>query len=497
MKKVLFVLFLLPALSWAQKGTSPEFNVQQADVEYKLRFLASDELKGRDTGTEENNIAASFIAAHLEAYGFQPAPGQDSYYQTINFRKIKAPNKGMLAIGSDTFEQGENLMFITGNVDKTSAEVVFAKHGWVDEESGRDDYEGLDVEGKIVIVLPGIEEGQSDQAAFQSAELKRGIAQEKGALALIELYRLQFPWQFFKRYFGGESLSMPGEGEGEEDPILYGWLQEGQSQTDLAKVREGESLQAEIMSAGYESRETPSHNVVGVLEGTDPELKDEYILLSAHFDHVGVQSRGPGQDSIFNGARDNGMGTVALLTAAEALSKERPKRSVIVLACTAEEKGLLGSRYYADNPLVPLEKTIFNLNTDGAGYNMTSAVSVIGWDRTGTNYAVEKSAEAFGFDIIKDPAPEQGLFDRSDNVAFAAKGIPALNFSPAFENFDAEIQKYYHQPTDEADAVDMQYLLKYSQAYAYIARLIANNGERPQWKEGDKYEEAGKKLYDK
>lgn len=494
MKKILFLLFLVPAFAWAQKQQLPEFNVQKAEVEYKLRFLASDELKGRDTGTEENNIAASFIAAHLEAYGFKPAPGQDSYYQTIQFRKTKAPNKGMLTIGSDTFKQGENLLFITGNIEKTSAEVVFAKHGWVDEEGGRDDYEGLDVEGKIVIVLPGTEEGQADQAAFNSARQKRTIAQEKGALALIELYRLQFPWQFFKRYFGGENLGMPDDDQ-EGSSILYGWLQEGQSQLDLAKVREGEKLSAEVMSDGYISKETPSHNVVAVLEGSDPALKDEYILLSAHFDHVGVQSRGPGQDSIFNGARDNGMGTVALLTAAEALSKERPKRSVIVLACTAEEKGLLGSRYYADHPLVPLEKTIFNLNTDGAGYNTTSAVSVIGWGRTGTNYAIEASAKAFGFDIIKDPAPEQGLFDRSDNVAFAAKGVPALNFSPAFENFDAEIQKYYHQPTDEADAVDMEYLLKYSQAFAYIARLIANNGERPKWKEGDKYEAVGKKLY--
>ncbi len=495
MKRVLFLLLLFPALSWAQQQL-PEFDVQKADVEYKLRFLASDELKGRDTGTEENNIAASFIAAHLEAYGFQPAPGQDSYYQTINFRKTKAPSKGMLTIGSDTYEQGENLMFITGNLEKTNAEVVFAQYGWMDEESGRDDYKGLDVEGKIVIVLPGTEEGQSDQAAFQAASKKRSIAKEKGALALIELYRLQFPWQFFKRYFGGESLSMPTAQE-EDTPILYGWMQEGQSQSDLAKVREGEAMKAEIMSKGYMSKEAPSHNVVAVLEGSDPTLKDEYILLSAHFDHVGISSRGEGQDSIFNGARDNGMGTVALLTAAEALSVERPKRSVIILACTAEEKGLLGSRYYADNPLVPLDKTIFNLNTDGAGYNTTSAISVIGWGRTGTDKAIEKSAEAFGFDIIKDPAPEQGLFDRSDNVAFAAKGIPALNFSPAFENFDAEIQTYYHQPADEADAVDMNYLLKYSQTYAYLARLIANNKERPKWKEGDKYEEAGKKLYNK
>ncbi len=497
MKNLLFLFMLTPAFMWAQDGNHPEFDVKTPEVEYKLRFLASDELKGRDTGSEENNIAASFIAAHLEAYGFKPAEGQSSFYQTINFLKTKAPSRGMLKIGANTFNQGEELMIISGNLENTTAEVVFARHGWVDEASGRDDYDDLDVKGKIVVVLPGTEEDQSDQAAFGAAAGKRKIAQSKGALALIELYRLQFPWQFFKRYFGGESLSQPDGNNNGEPTMLYGWMQEGQDQEDLAKVREGKSLGGEIMSEGYVRQEAPSHNVVGVLEGSDPELKDEYILLSAHFDHVGVQSRGPGQDSIFNGARDNAMGTVAILTAAESLSKERPKRSVIILACTGEEKGLLGSRYYSENPLVPLEKTIFNLNTDGAGYNTTSSIAVIGWGRTGTDYAIEKSAEAFGLGIIKDPAPEQGLFDRSDNVSFASKGVPALNFGPAFENFDAEIQKYYHQPADEADAVDMEYLLKYAQSFTYLARIIANNIEKPTWKEGDKYEEAGKELYKK
>lgn len=497
MKKLLLLLLLIPVFSWGQKGDFPEFDINTADVEYKLRFLAADAMKGRDTGSEENDIAASFIAAHLEAYGFKPAPGQDNYFQTINFEKTKAPGQGMLKIGADAFKQGDQLMILSGNIKQTTAEVVFANHGWVDEEAGRNDYEGLDVEGKIVIVLPGTEEGQSDQAAFQAASEKRAFAQANGAVALIELYRLQFPFQFFKRYFGGESLSMPSDGGEEKSTLAYGWLQEGKDQSDLAKVREGESVTGEIMSAGYVKKQAPSSNVVGVLEGTDPELKDEYILLSAHFDHVGVQNRGPGQDSIFNGARDNAMGTVALLTAAEALAKQKPKRSVIVLACTGEEKGLLGSQYYADNPLVPLNKTIFNLNTDGAGYNTTESIAVIGWGRTGADYAIEEGTELVGLGIIKDPAPEQGLFDRSDNVSFTKKGIPALTFTPGFEEFDAEIQKYYHQPNDEADAVDMNYLLKYSQAYAHVARLIANNKDRPQWKKGDKYEEAGKKLYNK
>ena len=156
---------------------------------------------------------------------------------------------------------------------------------------------------------------------------------------------------------------------------------------------------------------------------------------------------------------------------------------------------LLGSAYYADHPLIPLEKVIFNFNTDGAGYSETGAVSVFGWDRTGTNEMLEAGVKPFDLEIIPDPAPEQGLFDRSDNVSFARKGVPALTFSPGFREFDAEILQHYHQVTDEADSIDYDYLTKYCKAFAHCCRMIANSPNKPVWAEGDKYEEAGKELY--
>ena len=170
---------------------------------------------------------------------------------------------------------------------------------------------------------------------------------------------------------------------------------------------------------------------------------------------------------------------------------------MIVLAVTGEELGLLGSKYYADHPLVPLEQTVFNFNTDGAGYNDTTAISLIGMGRTGIDEQIEEAAAAFATKVIANPAPEQGLFDRSDNVSFAAKGVPALTFAPGMTGFDDEIAKYYHQVTDNPETVNLDYLKRYCQVFTLAARLIANRDTVPFWGEGDKYEAAGRSLYGK
>jgi Zn-dependent M28 family amino/carboxypeptidase len=244
-----------------------------------------------------------------------------------------------------------------------------------------------------------------------------------------------------------------------------------------------------------------SYNVVGILEGSDPVLKNEYIILSAHFDHIGTSKKGsPGYnaaDTIFNGARDNAFGVTSILYAAKCLTQEKPKRSIIFLGCTGEEIGLLGSQYYAANPLIPLKQCVFNLDCDGAGYNDKTVLTTIGLGRTDAKVELEKAATAFGLKMIDDPVPEQNLFDRSDNVNFAKKGIPALDFAPGFTSFDAEIMKYYHNAMDNPESVDFAYLHKYCQSYTYAARLIANRKDAPKWIVGDKYEKAWKELYGK
>ncbi|MEM6725594.1 MAG: M28 family peptidase, partial [Bacteroidota bacterium] len=274
-------------------------------------------------------------------------------------------------------------------------------------------------------------------------------------------------------------------------------FQEGSSGMAEAIQKGKHKVQLDV--AAVNRKPINSRNVIGKVEGTDPELKNEHLIVTAHFDHVGTGAKAGGpfspEDSIFNGARDNAIGTTTLLGTAKHIAANPLKRTVVFLAVTGEELGLLGSSYYTDNPLIPLEQTIFNFNTDGAGYNKTDRVTLFGYDRTGTLNELNTAAERYGLIATDDPAPEQGLFDRSDNVNFARKGVPCLTYSMGFDAFDDEINKYYHQVGDHADNLDYEYLEKYSQSFIAAVILIASKEEVPMWKKDDKYYEAAKELY--
>ncbi len=223
--------------------------------------------------------------------------------------------------------------------------------------------------------------------------------------------------------------------------------------------------------------------------------KISFIVYSAHYDHVGVGKPNAEMDSIYNGARDNAVGTVTVLNAAENIAKYPTKRSSLFIFFTGEEKGLLGSEYFVENPTIALDKIVYCFNSDNGGYNDTSKTTIFGLYRTTASQHFIDAAAEFGLTAIDDPAPEQNLFDRSDNVNFAKKGVPSPTYSMGFTAFDEEITKYYHQVTDNPDNVDYEYLHKFFQSYVLSARLIANDPQRPFWTEGDKYYEAGKELY--
>ncbi len=470
-------------------------------------YLASDELGGRRTTSEGGALAAAYIAQAFESYGVKPAPGLDGYFQPIPFIVAKPPVSGSLKLDESVFTLNDNMLILKGEKSNFTEPVIFAGHGWVDETAGTDDYEGLDVKGKIVFVLPGKPDSKSPMQVFQAMKDKQRFAEERGAVALFELYRLNFPWQYFKNYFGIERREVGEDAEQAPSKMVYGWLKEGAlSQTaDLEKEKQqegssnlvaalgkGKSMKAEFATSGMETKQLEAANVVGLIEGTDPELKNEYLVLSAHYDHVGIGKQGGApfteKDSIFNGARDNGMGTVALLAAAKSLAANPPKRSVILLACTGEEMGMLGSAWFAGHPVVPLDHMVFNLNNDGAGYNSTEHVTVIGLERTNVDHLLEKAAASTGLKITGDPAPEQNLYERSDNISFAMKGIPAIDIAPGITEMNDDVFKYYHQAADNPDTIDYDYLLRFSQAYATMARLIADMEGRLSWTPGDKFE---------
>ncbi|RAK02052.1 peptidase M28-like protein [Larkinella arboricola] len=491
---LLFASLLLVSGAVAQPVSKlPESKLNRSELEAQMRFLAADELQGRRTGEPGNMVAARYIAEQFRALGLKPVSGQSDYFQKIPFLKARPATYASLQIGGmDSLKLGRHFVVISGPQSDIKAETVYIGYGLTD---GADGYNGRNVRGKLVVAQVGSPDATTNRGLLAASEQKRKLAAEKGAVGLVELYTSgTYPWPIVTRSFQGEQLSLASSTD--VPTLLHIWVDNGKNQ--LASLKDA-SQTVSIRTSGREQRIVEAVNVAGVIEGTDPKLKNEYVLLSAHFDHVGVGKQG-GQpytaaDSIFNGARDNAFGTVALLASAKALQAQRPKRSILFLALTGEELGLLGSRYYAEHPLVPLKQTVFNLNSDGAGYNDTTIVSVIGLNRTGAKTEIETASKAFGLGVFADPAPEQNLFDRSDNVNFAVKGIPAPTFSAGFKTFDADLFKYYHQAADNPDTIDYGYLLKFCKAFAYTARLIADKPTRPQWVAGDKYEAAAKALY--
>ncbi len=484
MKKIALLLF-------AGLVCSPSIFAQKQDVEKhfaskeaiaQFTYLASDDLMGRDPIRPEMKLAYTFIAQELEKAGTKPLPGGNGYYQDIPFNLSSPPTKGSVQLGNFSFSQGQNLLVLDGNSFSGTYEVVEVGFGSVEEFAGKD------LKGKIAITNVGAPNKFSPNQLFAEGRAKAKRAKDAGAVALIERFNVpSVPWQLVSGFLNRPQMGMA---QGETGNLPYLWVE------DLKNELTGTNLgNATLAVEGKVNRKIDGKNVLAMIEGTDPQLKNEYILLSAHYDHVGVGTPDETGDSIYNGARDNAVGTVAVLNAARYFAKNPPKRSILFALWTAEEKGLLGSAYFANNPLLPLNQIVYNLNIDNAGYNDTSIITVIGLGRTSADFMINEAVAEFGLTAKADPSPEQGLYDRSDNVNFARKGIPAPSFTLGFTAFDDEINKYYHKAGDEVESFDLNYAQLYWKSYILSAQKIANWSQKPQWNAGDKYEEVGKKLY--
>lgn len=481
------LIFAAQTLSAQQNSTEQiKSAITQQDVEFDIYFLASDEFLGRDTGTQELKIASRYIATHFQTKGIQKPDGYDSYFQEVPLQRITPPEQIHLTVGDSSYYKDTDLITLSAVRDSLHAPIIMLDYA-TEEELAEND-----VEGAIVISNAGLPGQTSPQQFFQSTADKMEWVKQAGGVALIELYSSPMvPWQMLVNFLSGEQV-LTDNGDETDIPVLWMNATDNNMESYLSEMS-GKEIALNII--GEEADRFISRNVLGIIEGTDPDLKNEYILLGAHYDHIGVI---PGQTEgnyIFNGARDNAVGTAGILAAAKYLSENRPRRSVILAAWTAEEVGLLGSGYYAENPAVPLKQTVYQLNIDGAGYNDTTKVTVIGLGRTEADAELKNAASAFGLEAIADPVPEQNLFDRSDNVHFARNGIPAPTYSMGLTAFDEEIEKYYHQVTDEPDTIDYGYVTAYIQSFVKAALDIANRDEAPFWLPGDVYEQAGKELY--
>ena len=244
------------------------------------------------------------------------------------------------------------------------------------------------------------------------------------------------------------------------------------------------SLPKLVLSFGH----SELNKILDYIDKNYSKFKNNPVVVTAHFDHIGHKKGTPaGQDSIYNGARDNIVGVTAMLVSAKALQKLGHKRPVLFLAFTGEEKGLLGSRFYVQNPLMPLKKTYFGINFDNAVYNDTSIVSLIGLSNYKNDSLFIKPILEMGLKVLVDPVPQLRLFERSDNILLTQKGVPTMSYSLGFTDFTDELNKYYHQLADESSSLDYNYLERFYESFTNVLYYVANSEDPIEWKDDSKW----------
>ena len=474
-----------------------------------LQFLASDELEGRETGTRGEKLAALYISSELQKYGIKPYGDNGTYFQNIPLStnsyapesKIQSLNPdGSIAseyvLGTDFLKSGSNI----GDASylNISAPVVLAGYGITAPEFKYDDYSGIDVKGKIVIILP--DEPYSDNKDFfngtkttkySNVASKIDNAIQHGVVGIIffpESWRTKF-WDTFKKSAAQANFSAAKFGPDKKIAPALVFHEEA-----IKKLLSGEEMSFEKISEGLEkpaqfkpfelkkkikfglidnSQKKNAMNVVGIIEGNDPKLKNEYVLLSAHFDHVGVNKKG----EVFNGADDDGSGTVSVLETARILKENKVnKRSVIALLVTGEEKGLWGSAFAANNSSF-IPNTVADINIDMDARESPDSIYVIGSNKLSTEYYnlirdVNAKTVKFGLNYkFDDPKDPEMFFYRSDHYNFALKGIPIVFL------FD-DMKSDYHKVTDDIEKINFDKMLKVVKLSANIAIRAANLNHR-------------------
>jgi hypothetical protein len=499
---------------------------EQAALKSHVQFLASDALRGREAGTRDYDVAAEYVAAEMLRLGLEPG-ANGSWFQPFKLVNYKPAEKAKWSLvrGGIEIPLQFGIDFVNTPAPATpdfhaEGGLVFAGYGIVYPEGKRDDYKGLDVKGKIVAILPGVPKGLPNavEAHFGDDEQKALIAEKKGAVAVIMLESLeqreQIPFEAIAAYY-----DYPRDGWAQADGTVFataagappvGYV--GPAGAD--KLFQGAKIKwADVLAAQRRNSRVPTgalpgtlkvasktklvtlstRNVVGMIPGSDPSLKGEYVVLSAHLDHVGVGDAVNG-DRIYNGAMDNAVGISTMLEVARkfAESGTRPKRSMLFVALSGEEKGLLGSDFFAHYPPVAKDKLVADVNMDMPilTYKLVDLVA-LGGERSGLGPVIAQAAASEGLNIVPDPAPEEMFFVRSDHYSFVKAGIPAVSLDTGPGGDGAEAQKKflaenYHKPSDQIDLpFNWESAAKYMRVNYAIARTLTDAPERPRWNKGD------------
>ncbi|KPD24632.1 M28 family metallopeptidase [Idiomarina zobellii] len=509
-----------------------DVSAKEANIRSHLEFLADDDLKGRQTGSEGHEIASNYIVSEFKRLGLEPAGDDGTYYQRIPFRKstLKENSASMTyEVNGEAVEFEFPKEFITGpshysEQDQVSAPLVFVGYGMEAPEFGLNDYEGLNVEGKIVVMLTGRPEFLPSEEGAHLSNIKSDIAREKGAIGIITLhtpmreevrkyetsvYYTKTPrmtWLGPNGLPKGQEQQISGSAYLDDEPAKRLFAN---APTELeaifTKIQEdpdfspkGFELDGKV-TLKRESRheEISSPNVAAVLPGSDEKLKDEYVVYTAHSDHIGVIKDMSREDNINNGAMDNASGVSVMLETARLFveSDKEFKRSIMFLSVTAEEKGLLGADYFANNPTVPLNSIVANVNLDMPVllYDFADVVA-FGASHSTLGETVSKAAKKYDTAQSPDPMPEQAIFTRSDHYTLVKKGIPAVFLMTGFnsrtegedggEVWGTFFAEHYHKPSDGLN-LDINYEAgaRFTNINFAIGEEIANAAQRPQWLE--------------
>jgi Zn-dependent M28 family amino/carboxypeptidase len=531
------LLLLLCGLSLASALRGQQADVAQeisADrIKAGVAYLANDRMEGRAPGTRGEFLATEYLADEFKKVGLKPIGKNSTYFQPVPLvRVVTSPKSTLRAVKGETTldipcEEGfAGTSQTEKELEEFDAEAVFVGHGITAPEFQWDDYQGMDVKGKVVVCFTN-EPPSDDPKFFAGTALtyygrwtyKFEETARRGAKACLIIHTREtagYPYSVVRLLESAQLARKPGQ------PALAfaGWLsrEAGEKLLGLSGrtvdgcLKEADTKGFKSYSLGFNMKGSfptrvekfVSNNVVGMVEGSDPALKSEAVIFTAHWDHLGIGRPVLG-DKIYNGAADNATGCALVLELARAWSAQspKPKRSAIFLAVTAEEKGLLGSKYYAQNPLVPLAKTALNLNFDMIlPLGVPESIVVTGAERSTAWPTVKAAAEKNGLEIETDQRAHLGIFYRSDHFSMAQAGIPAFSVAPGMrikgKSKEFAVKAYkdfneyaYHQPQDEfRPDWDFSGFVVLGRYALDVARDVANADGLPTWNPGDEFRAA-------
>jgi Zn-dependent M28 family amino/carboxypeptidase len=505
-------------------------SINETQLAEHIKTLASDEFEGRAPSSKGEELTLAYLKKHFKALGYEPGNG-DSFFQEVPLVSIEADSDMELVIGGKAYQYKKEMVMGTGRISElesiNNSEMVFVGYGVNAPEYGWNDYEGLDVKGKTVVMLvndPGF--ATKDPSMFTGEAMtyygrwtykyeeasRQGAA---GAIIIHETAPASYPWSVVENSWSGEQFGFQKENKNMDRVAVEGWVtvdvakelfeKAGLNFSDAKKKAAQGAYHVDMgdltasVTVKSKIKTSTSYNFIATLPGS--KKPDEHIVYSAHWDHLGIDKNRKG-DQIYNGAHDNATGTGGMIEVAEAFAKlpTRPDRSITFLAVTAEEQGLLGSKFYANTPVIPAKQTVANINMDSLNLlGKVKDISVVGIGKSSLDEMLADAAQAQGRVVSGDPRPASGGYYRSDHFAFANMGVPAMYAGGGTEALDEATANYrkkmslvlrgcYHQPCDRyRDEWDLSGAVQDLQLFFQVGYDVSQQADWPTWKAGAEF----------